>query len=202
MRSAPIFRSLETNLTCRWRRFVPVLSGLTLLLLTPANAVAQPGQAVGLSDNPAKSMAFKWNRVTGSTWYHLWVNDSSGARHTVWYRDHQVRCAEAQTTCEISVAIDLLPGTGTWWVQTYNDTGYGPWSAPRNFFVSGPGSLFAFGHIREDGSIRSQSSAVLSVTRVGAGLYCVAFTSAPSQVQLEGAVVGLSGGGSAPCSRG
>lgn len=54
--------------------------------------------------------------------------------------------------------------------------------------------VFAFGHIREDASIRNRSSRVASVTRVSAGRYCVNFTEAPSQPRLESAVVGLAGG--------
>jgi hypothetical protein len=58
-------------------------------------------------------------------------------------------------------------------------------------------TVFAAGHIREDASIRNASSRVASVLHPGTGLYCVTFTTQPTQVQLETSVVGLAGGGSA-----
>jgi hypothetical protein len=56
-------------------------------------------------------------------------------------------------------------------------------------------SVFAFGHIREDASIRNGSSRLLSVDHPATGRYCVNFNPAPTQTQAESSVVGLAGGG-------
>jgi hypothetical protein len=54
-------------------------------------------------------------------------------------------------------------------------------------------SVFAFGQIREDGSIRNGSSRVVSVDRPGTGIYCINFSTQPAQNRVEGSVVGLAG---------
>lgn len=53
--------------------------------------------------------------------------------------------------------------------------------------------VFAFGHIREDASIRSASPEVDAVTNPATGEYCVTFLSPVTWEQLEGSVVGLGG---------
>lgn len=58
-------------------------------------------------------------------------------------------------------------------------------------------SVFAFGQIREDASIRNGSSRLASVDHPATGRYCVNLNPQPSQNQAEGAVVGLAGGGTA-----
>jgi len=58
-------------------------------------------------------------------------------------------------------------------------------------------SVYAYGHIREDGSIRNGSSRLVSVERPVTGGYCLNFASSVPQVRAEGMVVGLAGGGSA-----
>ena len=55
-----------------------------------------------------------------------------------------------------------------------------------------PGAPEAYGQIRSDGSIRSSSANVTSVDHTtGTGVYCIHFTAAPTQDQLESAVVSL-----------
>jgi hypothetical protein len=58
-------------------------------------------------------------------------------------------------------------------------------------------TVFAFGQIREDASIRNGSSRLVSVDHPAAGQYCLNFSPVPAQVRTEGAVVGLAGGGAA-----
>lgn len=54
-------------------------------------------------------------------------------------------------------------------------------------------TVFAFGQIRADGSIRNASSRVLSVDNPGPGIYCINFSTPPSQARVEASVVGLAG---------
>lgn len=109
-----------------------------------APAAAQPPTVTALSANPSRSMNFSWLAASGATWYYLWVTDSSGVpRHRMWYTASQLNCAAGQSPlCQINAPIYLLPGEGTWWVQTYSESGgYGAWTAAQAFSVPGP--LFA-----------------------------------------------------------
>lgn len=97
---------------------------------------------------------------------------------------------------QYSATINLTNFNGTW---TDGD-GTGTFSfnpvLPAVGSPRGPVErFFAFGHIREDATIRNGSSRLASVTRVSAGRYCVNFTEGVSQSRLESAVVGLAGGG-------
>ncbi len=56
---------------------------------------------------------------------------------------------------------------------------------------------FAYGQIREDGSIRSGSKRLVSATNPETGVYCLTFSPAPTQDRAESAVIGASGGGDA-----
>jgi hypothetical protein len=54
-----------------------------------------------------------------------------------------------------------------------------------------PGAPEAYGQIRSSGSIRNASANVTSVDHLAAGVYCVHITPAPTQIQLESAVVSI-----------
>lgn len=80
--------------------------------------------------------SFKWGTVSGSTWYYLWINGPSGTVFTKWYTATE---ATYDLGCLInpSPSLTLDPGiTYTWWIQTWNDAGYGPWSDPMIFTVT------------------------------------------------------------------
>jgi hypothetical protein len=74
--------------------------------------------------------------VPGSTWYYLYVNDSTGTRITQWYSASEAGCSEGTGTCAVSPGTVLATGAGVWWVQTYGPNGYGPWSNSMAFTVS------------------------------------------------------------------
>jgi hypothetical protein len=82
----------------------------------------------GIAANPT----YTWNRVSSSTWYYLWVQPVSGnPAIQVWYRAEEVCGA---TTCSVTPATSLAAGqTYRFWIQTFNDFGYGPWSAANTF---------------------------------------------------------------------
>jgi inhibitor of cysteine peptidase len=79
--------------------------------------------------------AYSWNAVPGSTWYYLYVNDSTGTRITTWYSASQAGCAGGTGTCSIEPGTVLAPGSATWWVQSYGASGNGPWSNSMSFTV-------------------------------------------------------------------
>jgi bacillopeptidase F len=75
---------------------------------------------------------YTWNAVSGSTWYHLWVNDSTGKKINQWYRATDAGCPAGTGTCSVT-PINEVVGASQWWVQTYGNAGFGPWSTPLSF---------------------------------------------------------------------
>ncbi len=76
--------------------------------------------------------AYIWNAVSGATWYYLWVNDVTGTPVKQWFTASAAGCASGSGTCSITPAISIS-GNAFWWVQTWNNSGYGPWSAYKTF---------------------------------------------------------------------
>jgi hypothetical protein len=98
-----------------------------------------PGKATLTSPNGStgtNAPAYTWNAVNGATWYYLWVsqvnaNGSLTTIHSQWYEATQV-CSGG--SCAVTpVGITLSGGNYRWWVQTWNDAGYGPWSDATSF---------------------------------------------------------------------
>ncbi|MEA3348937.1 MAG: hypothetical protein U9Q39_07780, partial [Pseudomonadota bacterium] len=78
------------------------------------------------------SPTFNWNTVTDVTWYFVWVNKGMHNVFQSWYQTDDVVKGEQ---CEVTPPLSLLNGDYTWWVQTWNDAGYGEWSSGKNFSV-------------------------------------------------------------------
>jgi hypothetical protein len=55
-----------------------------------------------------------------------------------WYTAAQANCNG--TWCWVTNTTTLPAGINTWWVQTWNSTGYGPWSNGLTFTVGASGS--------------------------------------------------------------
>jgi RHS repeat-associated protein len=112
-------------------------------LVTPTGTQTPPVAATLVS--PAGSITdttptYTWNAVEGATWYYLWVNGPSGVLFKEWFAASEV-CEGA--TCATENIAAGGGGAHTWWVQTWNAGGYGPWSATMNFslpVVSPPGA--------------------------------------------------------------
>src|SRR5262249_11597046 len=64
---------------------------------------------------------YTWNAVAGSTWYQIWVDDSTGTRLTQWYRATAVGCPDGTGTCAVTPSVALRAGTVRRWVQTGGD---------------------------------------------------------------------------------
>jgi hypothetical protein len=95
-------------------------AGATLTLPTPGATTA--------SHTPT----YTWTKVDMATWYHLYVKGPGGVVvKDQWYASSSV-CVGA--TCTV-VSPTLESGTHTWWIQTYNAAGYGPWKS-ATFTVS------------------------------------------------------------------
>jgi hypothetical protein len=90
----------------------------------------EPGKAVLVSPSGAAGLkpTYTWNAVLNSTWYYLYVNDSMGKRIDKWYTAAQTGCSSGTGVCEVKPDTALALGAGKWWIQTWNEVGYGPWS--------------------------------------------------------------------------
>jgi endonuclease/exonuclease/phosphatase family metal-dependent hydrolase len=106
----------------------PASAAVLELATPPAAATPQsPSGSLGLTPPP-----FTWTAVPGSTWYYLWINDARGIVLQRWFEAGAAGCAAGTGTCTANPGITLV-GAGTWWVQTWNATGYGPWSTGLTF---------------------------------------------------------------------
>ncbi|MFZ5912453.1 MAG: M4 family metallopeptidase [Chloroflexota bacterium] len=96
----------------------------------PAASLVSPSGNIGSTDNPP----YTWNKVSTATWYYLWVNNSSGTAVIKKWYDASSVCSD--TTCSVTPDPILSIGNYTWWVQTWNSAGYGPWSSGLTFNVT------------------------------------------------------------------
>jgi len=75
---------------------------------------------------------YNWNAVPGASWYRLWVQDTSGVIINKWYRASQTNCAAGSDECTVTPGT-AVTGAAYWWIQTWNNNGYGPWSSANSF---------------------------------------------------------------------
>ena len=114
-------------------------AGILLTFWTGIAIAAPPGAATLISPSGSietSTPAYSWNSVASSTWYYLWVQDSSGVKIQQWYTSTQVGCSGGGT-CSITPAAAVADGGANFWIQTWNADGYGPWSAASAFAVGG-----------------------------------------------------------------
>ena len=100
-----------------------------------------PGAATLIS--PSENLSnptpiYTWNKISDASWYYLWVSkvNADGSLTTVhskWY-DASTVCSDA--TCSFMPEVTLSAGEYRWWIQTWNDVGYGPWSSFESFTIS------------------------------------------------------------------
>ncbi len=93
----------------------------------PAASLVAPA-GVGAPAQPG----YVWNAVSTSTDYYLWVDGPSGNVLKQWY---SISAVCNVTTCSVTPAQTLSAGTHTWWIQTKNSAGVGPWSVAKTFTV-------------------------------------------------------------------
>jgi hypothetical protein len=108
---------------------------------SPCVAPAKPTLISPSGGIASTTPTYRWNAVSTATWYYLWVNDSSNGsgKIKVWFTSQQAGCTLGTGTCSVAPATPLASGACQWWVQTWNDCGYGPWSDGMTFTVSGGG---------------------------------------------------------------
>lgn len=79
---------------------------------------------------------FIWNAVSNSTYYYLYVNDSTGHKYGTWYTPAALGCSSGTGTCSVTPSTVLATGSGAWWVKTWNTSGFGPWSSGKGFNIA------------------------------------------------------------------
>ena len=97
-----------------------------------------PGKATLVSPAAAVSSpvpSFTWNAVLGTSYYLLRVIDRDTTTYDRWYRPSDAACVLGTGACSASPGINIKAGRATWMVLTWNGSGYGPWSDPREFTV-------------------------------------------------------------------
>lgn len=109
---------------------------------------------------------YQWNAIADASWYYLFVNDSTGKKINTWYTSQEVGCESGTGICSITPTTSLALGNGTWWVQTWNDDGSGPWSEGSQFTVAEAFSktsiqgTYAFTAMEQGGGVGITGSAV------------------------------------------
>ena len=73
--------------------------------------------------------------MLGTSYYLLRVTDRDNVTVDSWYLPAAAGCPIGTGTCTVSPGISLKAGAATWSVLTWNGSGYGPWSATREFPV-------------------------------------------------------------------
>jgi hypothetical protein len=104
-------------------------------------APALPGKVALISPSGTNSTSiptYTWNRDANTTWYLLYVNDSTGNRVNNWYSAAQ-SCSGG--TCSASPDIALAQGSATWWIDGWNPNGTGPWSNGMSFTLGATSAL-------------------------------------------------------------
>ena len=108
--------------------------GFSLPTVTPPGAATLTSPSGAITDT---TPTYRWNRVNAATWYYLWVNNPSGTPVIQqWYQSSAVCGA---STCSVTPGTVLGSGNHTWWIDTWNDGGYGPWSTGMNFSLPAGG---------------------------------------------------------------
>ena len=122
--------------------FANAQRGSSLLSPQPMPGKARPpGKAILISPNGSTltpNPIYNWNAVANTTWYQLWVNDSTSGSSEIkgWYTAAQANCASGTGVCSVTSATALTNNSHVWWcIQAWNDAGYGPWSDAMTFAV-------------------------------------------------------------------
>ncbi len=116
---------------------------------------------------------YAWNAVSDSTWYYLWVNDNTGNPVNTWYTAEDAGCESGSGLCSITPITELALGSCEWWIQTWNDDGFGDWSDSLSFTVEEGFSeasiqgTYAFTGMEQGGALVPGSGSVVQEAAMG-----------------------------------
>lgn len=107
-----------------------------------------PGKATLIAPNGKTSIStptYIWSAVSRSTWYQLWVNDGTASpKVQIWYTAAQAGCPSGTGLCSVTPSAPLSLGDCKWWIQAWNEAGYGPWSDSLQFTLATNGSQLKY----------------------------------------------------------
>jgi hypothetical protein len=106
---------------------------------------------------------YTWNAVSNVSYYYLW----NGAAFT-WHSASEAGCSAGTGICSITGAA-LVAGSYTWYVRTWNSSGYGPWSSGMAFTISAGGATGTTYYIRPDGGTSEQCTGGADAPYSGSG---------------------------------
>lgn len=111
----------------------PWSDGMEFTISASSNTPPSTATLISPKSTVSSPVTFSWNAVSDATWYQLWVNDQTGNKIKKWYTAAQTGCESGTGTCSVTPSTTLDAGGATWWIQTWNNHGYGPWSPGMNF---------------------------------------------------------------------
>ena len=111
--------------------------GSPALLHAQTLELPQPGIQGGATIGD--SYTFTWNRVPDATYYRVYVRDSTGTNHDLWFTADRSGCGPSVSaqTCAVVIQIPLATGVAEWWTQSWYPHVYSGWSQTRTFLVAG-----------------------------------------------------------------
>lgn len=109
------------------------------LSISVSTGITLPSAATLVSPNgtTVNFVTFAWNAVSDATYYYLWVDDENGANQIKqWYTAAEAGCDGGEAQCSLTTTVSLDAGSYTWYIQTWNDVGFGSWSSGTDFSVA------------------------------------------------------------------
>jgi hypothetical protein len=76
---------------------------------------------------------YQWRAVPTATWYQVWAEDGSDRVFDRWFTAAEAACSSGEPVCSIALPWTPDVGAGRWFVRTWNQEGYGPWSPQQTF---------------------------------------------------------------------
>jgi secreted trypsin-like serine protease len=112
--------------------------------------LGSPSGNIGTNYNPT----YTWDAVPTMTHYYLWVNAPSGPGYIKqWFTAAAAGCAGGTGTCSATASRTLGGGAHTWYIQTWNPAGYGPWTPGKAFSTTIPPAPGAANLVSPNGNI-------------------------------------------------
>ncbi len=109
-----------------WNNVVGYGPWSSTLSFTVNTAPGKPILYTPVGSGAGSLPTYSWSASSNSSWYYLWVNDSTGTPIKQWYSLANLSCTAS--VCSVTPSTPIT-GSATWWVQGWNITdGLGPWS--------------------------------------------------------------------------
>jgi len=109
---------------------VLLMSFLAAAVAAPAAAAPGQAQLIGPSgDLSGSTIVYRWNPVSDASYYLFWIGTTTAVSHQQWFTAADAGCHLGG--CSVALTLGIPPGPYNWFIQTWNASGYGPWSAAK-----------------------------------------------------------------------